>query len=77
MRRVSLIRQECRRQLLKIQASYTVSTNQNRELKPIDIGQRVYAKLPSKQNTKLDLPISGPFRVVNKKGKAWILLELN
>ena len=74
--RVAMIREYCLRKLLEIQDRYTQAANRNRKEKSIEIGQRVYARLNKhKLLTKLDLPISGPLKVIQRKGKAWKLQE--
>ena len=78
--RTAQIRQHCREHLLKAQAQYTDYTNINRKTKEIQIGSRVYAKIDKHRHTpknKLDLSISGPFKVLAPLGKAWKLLELS
>jgi hypothetical protein len=80
IQRVSKVRQHCRESLLQSQATYTDYTNVGRQPKNIDIGQRVYAKIDKHRRQpkhKLDLPVSGPFIVVNKKGNAWNLKEIS
>ena len=71
LRRISQIRKYCRETLLQVREKYTQATNSNRNPKEIKVGQRVFAKL-NKHLTlnELDLPNSGPFIVVGKKGKA-------
>ena len=74
LRRIDQIRQHCRENLLKIQAKYIDTANVKRHDKEIQIGQRVYAKLDKHMSRrKLDLPISGPFQVIEKKGSAYRL----
>ena len=77
--RVAQIREHCRQQLLKSQDAYTDYTNSGRKNKDIAIGHRVFAKLDKYRTNprqKLDLPISGPFEVTERRGKAWVLKEL-
>ena len=79
MQRVAKVRQHCRNNLLHVQAAYTEQANAGRKTKDISIGQRVYAKADKHKQQptkKLDLPIHGPFHVIDKKGKAWKLKEL-
>ena len=43
-------------------------------------GSRVYAKVINHRQSpkkKLDLPVSGPFKVIAPQGEAWKLLELS
>ena len=69
LKRVTAIRNYCHEHLLKMQEQYTNRTNLNRKDKPIEIGDRVFAKLNKHQVLrKLDLPIAGPFVVTEKKG---------
>ena len=80
MKRIAQIRQHCRNQLLKAQTYYTDYTNNKRKPKNIKIGMRVYAKIDKHRQlpkNKLDLPISGPLKVISQKGKAWNLQELS
>ena len=80
MQRVSQIRHHCRENLLQAQANYTEYANVGRKPKLLKIGQRVYAKLDKHRATsakKLDLPISGPLTIVEPRGNAWVLNELN
>ena len=78
LRRVGEIRKQCRENLLKAQAKYTDYANEGRLEKKIRVGQRVYAKLTKhKAHHKLDLPISGPFTVIQSKGRAWELKDIN
>lgn len=80
MQRVSEVRIHCRKKLLEAQEAYTEYANKKRIEKNISIGQRVFAnttKHCSGPRQKLDLPISGPFVVVGRKGKAWQLKELS
>ena len=79
MQRVAQIRQHCHSELLKSTAAYTDYNNINRKDKLITVGQRVYAKLDkhNPHKRKLDLPVSGPYTVINKKGRAWILKEIH
>lgn len=77
MQRITSIRRHCREKLLEAQGKYTEYANKGRSPKEIKIGQRVFAKLAKfKQHNKLDLPISGPFKVVGKQGKAYQLQEI-
>jgi hypothetical protein len=77
MNRMSIIREHCRESVLKAQASYTDYVNDKRSSKDIKIGQRVFAKLDKwLHKQKLDLPITGPFIVVGKKGRALKLKQL-
>ena len=80
LNRIEGIRKECRKKLFKEQANYTNMANKGRKNKPIKIGQRVFAKLgkqSSEPPTKLTLPVSGPFKVLRRRGQAWILKELS
>ena len=73
LKRIKLIRKHCRENLLKAQHKYTLETSE-RPTKPIQMGQRVYAKLTKQiPKLKLDLPVSGPFTVTGKKGKAYYI----
>jgi len=79
LQKVAKVRQHCRERLLMSQAAYTDYFNAGRRTKDIEIGQRVYAKISKhrlKPKKKLDMPVSGPFKVMGRKGKAWILKEL-
>ena len=78
MQRQKAIRKTVRENLLRNQTTYTTAANKGRKEKPIEVGQRVYAKLNKqlKNHQKLDLPISGPFRVMSRKGKAWNLMHV-
>ena len=79
MQRVIHIRKVCQKNLLEAQANYTKTANQGRKNKTIRIGQRVFAKIDkhrTEPKKKLDLPISGPFKVLRRSGKAWVLEEL-
>jgi len=74
--RVSQIRRHCHEHLLKEQVKYTEATNDNRKPKNISINQRVFAKLNKHRiHHKLDYPVSGPMRVISKKGKAFNLKD--
>ena len=66
--------------MLKAQTYYTDCTNNKRKPKDIKIGMRVCAKIDKHcqlPKNKLDLPVSGPFKVISQKGKAWKLQELS
>lgn len=79
MQRISAVRLHCRKKLLEAQEGYTEYANKKRTEKNISIGQRVFAnttKHCSGTRQKLDLPISGPFVVTGRKGKAWQLKEI-
>ena len=79
LQRISQVRIHCRNHLLKAQQEYTQYTNKNRPTKEIAIGHRVYANISKHRSTarqKLDLPISGPFTVTGRTGKAWRLKEI-
>jgi hypothetical protein len=74
---MSTIREHCRESLLKAHTNYTDYVNQNRMTKDIKIGQRVFAKLDKYlHKQKLDLPITGPFIVMGRKGRALQLKEI-
>ena len=60
-----------------MQERYTDYTNTKRKTKIISAGDRVYAKLKQKSLSKLDCPISGPFRVESRRQNAWNLRELS
>ena len=76
LRRIADIRQHCRKNLLKIQEKYTNRVNLNRKKKEIAVGDRTYAKLPKQiPKQKLDYPVSGPFRVVSKRGNTVTIKE--
>ena len=78
LKRITLVRTHCRNELLKAQAKYTEYANEGREGKEIKVGERVYAKLTKhKTHVKLDYPVSGPFVVMSKKGKAFTLKDIN
>ena len=75
--RVDKVRQHCRKELLEQQVKYTNYSNKNRKEKPLEIGQRVYAKLDKhKAHSKLDFPISGPFVIIGKKGNGFQLNDI-
>ena len=64
-------RQHCRNHLLKVQTYYTNYTSNKRKPKDIKINLRVYAKIDKHRQlpkNKLDLPVSGPFKVISQKG---------
>lgn len=74
LKKVSEIREHCRSTLLKAQEKYTNSKNRKRKEKPIEIGDRVFARLKKHYtHKKLNYPISGPFIVEAFKGNALIL----
>ena len=74
--RITTIREHCRINLLKMQAKYSEPSKRSK-IKLIEIGQRVYAKLDKQiPKSKLDLPVSGPFTVIGRKGKAFKLQAL-
>ena len=69
LKKVAAVRNYCREHVLKIQSQFTTRINANRKDKPVEIGDRVFAKLNKHQAmSKLDLPISGPFTITEKKG---------
>ena len=74
--RLNKIRKHARAKLLEAQEKYLKNANQKRKQKNLVIGARVFAKLPVNlsQAKKLDLPISGPFIVVGKRGRAYKLV---
>ena len=82
MQRIISIRDMCRKKLLQAQDKYTEYANAEREEKVITPGSRVFANLDkhkSQPKHKLDLPNSGPFKVLNSTGagNGWILEELS
>ena len=81
MRRIVQVRDFCRQRLLKAQEDYTNNTNKGRREKNIEVGQRVFARTDKHQSgtkKKLDLPISGPFKVLQRAGPlSWTLEEVS
>ena len=79
MRRINQIRAVCHKNLLETQKAYTEYANVGRHEKIIYVSLGLYAKITKHQQNprqKLDLPVSGPFRITGKTGNAWNLLEL-
>ena len=79
MSRVAAVRQHCRENLLAAQSAYTSYTNEGRQEKTIKVGQRVFAKVIKHRqglHRKLDLPVSGPFKVIGRQGRSFRLKEL-
>jgi len=79
MLRVAKVREHCREKLLQAQAAYTDYTNCRRCFKDIRVGERVYANITKHRHSpkrKLDMPVSGPFKVIRAKGNSWVLEEL-
>ena len=79
LKRIAETRLFCREALLKNQSRYTEYTNTTRQPKDITVGQRVFARIDKHRQqpkTKLDLPVSGPFKVLKKRQQAWQLLEV-
>ena len=79
MSRVAAVRQHCRENLLAAQSAYTSYTNEGRQEKTIRVGQRVFAKVIKHRqglHRKLDLPVSGPFKVIGLQGRSFRLKEL-
>ena len=74
LQRVESIRNHARNFLIDAQTKMTDRVNEQRKEKSIKVNDKVYAKLDKFAPTrKLNLPISGPFTVIGKKGAAYNL----
>ena len=75
LKKVYQVREYVRKKLLLSQENYTTRTNSGRKSKPIQVGQRVFAKLKHYPHNKLNLPVTGPMVVIDKKGRAFKLMD--
>ena len=73
LKRVIAIRDYTLSMLKANQKQVTYQQNEKRKEKPIQVGDRVFAKLKGIHTNKLDLPVSGPFKVIGQKGRAYKL----